>query len=147
MALAYLVPILQLSIGPLIVVSGIGLILLSMTNRFGRVLDRSRQLLRELRDPSGADGARIHEQLAILSKRARLIRGGIACCVLSILLASVLVISIFLGDLLNLDIGVEVAGLFILCMLSLIAALVLFLSDINLSLHAFWLELETATRS
>ena len=48
MSLANLIPSLQLSIGPVILISGIGLILLSMTNRFGRVIDRARHLTRDL---------------------------------------------------------------------------------------------------
>jgi uncharacterized protein DUF2721 len=38
------VPILEIAIGPVIPISGVGLLLLSMTNQFGRVIARSRQL-------------------------------------------------------------------------------------------------------
>jgi hypothetical protein len=43
MSLTDLIPTLQLAIGPAILISGVGLISLSMTNRFGRAIDRSRQ--------------------------------------------------------------------------------------------------------
>ncbi len=49
MPLDELIPILQVAIGPVILISGVGLLLLSMTNRFGRVTDRSRTLLENLR--------------------------------------------------------------------------------------------------
>ena len=39
-----LIPILQSAVGPVILISGVGLLLLSMTNRFGRVVDRARIL-------------------------------------------------------------------------------------------------------
>jgi hypothetical protein len=42
MLLNDLMTTLQLSIGPVILISGVGLILLSMSNRFARVIDRSR---------------------------------------------------------------------------------------------------------
>lgn len=42
MSLADLIPTLQPAIGPVNLVSGVGLLLLSMTNRPGRVIDRSR---------------------------------------------------------------------------------------------------------
>ncbi|WP_345111750.1 DUF2721 domain-containing protein [Candidatus Villigracilis vicinus] len=40
-----LIPVLQTAIGPVILISGVGLLLLSMTNRLSRVIDRARNLL------------------------------------------------------------------------------------------------------
>ncbi len=147
MSLADLIPTLQLSIGPVILISGVGLILLSMTNRFGRVIDRSRLLTQDLHGASDADRLRILSQLRILATRARLIRAGIALAALSVLLAAILIISLFLGALLNLGITAIIVALFILCMLSLISSLLLFISDINLSLKALWLEMPPEGRS
>jgi hypothetical protein len=47
-SLPTLIPILQLAVGPVILVSGIGLLLVMLTNRFGRIVDRARLLTREL---------------------------------------------------------------------------------------------------
>ena len=49
MPLDHLVPILRVSIGPVILFSGIGLLILSMTNRFGRIIEPTRLLPREPR--------------------------------------------------------------------------------------------------
>jgi hypothetical protein len=49
MSLTDLITTLQLSIGPVILISGVGLILLSMTNRLARVIDRSRLLSQDIR--------------------------------------------------------------------------------------------------
>ena len=141
MSLADLIPTLQLAIGPVILISGVGLLLLSMTNRFGRVIDRSRALTRELHGASEADRDRLVAQLRILTTRARLVRAGIALAAFSVLLAALLVISLFLGALLQLGIASVIVTLFVLCMLSLIASLLLFISDINLSLKALGLEM------
>ncbi|MBL8732337.1 MAG: DUF2721 domain-containing protein [Planctomycetes bacterium] len=48
LSLSDLLPVLQTAIGPVILISGIGLLLLNMTNRYGRIIDRSRDLLRRL---------------------------------------------------------------------------------------------------
>ena len=45
---AELVPVLQVAVGPVILISGVGLLLLTMTNRFGRIIDRSRILAAQL---------------------------------------------------------------------------------------------------
>lgn len=141
MSLTDLITTLQLSIGPVILISGVGLILLSMTNRLGRVIDRSRLLSRELNGTSDTDRTRILAELRILSSRASLARTGIALAVLSALLASLLIINLFLGALLQMSIAAFIVTLFILCMLSLVFSLFLFLVDINLSLKALWLEI------
>jgi len=141
MSLTDLITTLQLSIGPVILISGVGLILLSMTNRLGRVIDRSRLLSRELKGTSDTDRTRILAELRILSSRANLARTGIALAVLSALLASLLIINLFLGALLQMSIAAFIVTLFILCMISLVFSLFLFLVDINLSLKALWLEI------
>jgi hypothetical protein len=146
MPLPDLIPTLELSVGPVILISGVGLILLSMTNRFGRIIDRSRLLSRELHGASFEHREKVLPQLRILSTRARLVRTAIALAALSVLLAALLVISIFVGALLRLTIAAVIVVLFIVCMFSLIAALVLFMADINLSLKALWLEMPHEAR-
>ena len=68
-----LVPILQLAIGPVILISGIGLLLLTLTNRFGRLLDRARLLSRD-RAGSGQDAEGASAQIDILHRRAAILR-------------------------------------------------------------------------
>jgi hypothetical protein len=139
MPLHDLIPTLQLSIGPVILISGVGLILLSMTNRFARIIDRSRLLSQGLRESGGVDREQALPQLRILATRARLVRTAIALAAVSVLLAAILVISIFLGALLQLAVAPAIVTLFIACMVSLIASLALFIADIDLSLKALWL--------
>jgi hypothetical protein len=146
MSLTDLIPTLQLAVGPVILISGVGLILLSMTNRFGRVIDRSRILTEDLRRAPPRARPNVMAQLQILARRARVIRIEIALATLSVLLAAILIISLFLGALLQLGMATLIVVLFVLCMLCLIASLVLFMSDIGLSLKALWLELPPEAR-
>ena len=140
------VPILQVAVGPVILISGVGLLLLSMTNRFGRLIDRSRQLAHELRTAGEEERVGLVAQVRILTARAQIVRLAIALAATSILLASLLIILLFLAALLGLDVAVLLSLVFIACMACLIASLVLFLRDINFSLHAFKLEIEAAAR-
>ncbi len=146
MSLTDLITTLQLSIGPVILISGVGLILLSMTNRLGRVIDRSRLLSQDIKNASNTDDKRILSELRILTTRANISRAGIALAVLSVLMAALLIISLFIDALLHIDIIAFIVTLFILCMLSLISSLFLFLADINLSLKALWLDVPTEGR-
>ena len=132
---------LQVAIGPVILISGVGLLLLTLTNRYGRTIDRARQLVRELRELAGADRERLEGQIQILYRRARLIRLSITLAAVSVLLASVLIIVLFLTALLKLEVGLLISLLFIGSMLSLIGSLVAFIRDLHVSLMALKLEL------
>jgi hypothetical protein len=138
-----LVPVLQVAISPVILISGVGLLLLSLSNRFGRAVDRSRQLAREMRQLPPADRPRLSEQVRILYRRAALIQLAITMAAISVLLAAVLIISLFLIALMGWKSGVlPLSALFIGCMLSLIVSLLAFLREIHWSLTALKLELE-----
>src|SRR5579864_3662443 len=108
-------PELQTAIGPVILISGIGLLLLSLTNRFGRAVDRTRQILREMRAASGDDRKRLAAQVENLYERARLIQRAIIFSALSLLFASVLIITLFCTVLFQVELAVVIALLFIAC--------------------------------
>ena len=139
-----LIPVLQVAIGPVILISGVGLLLLSMTNRFGRAIDRSRQLESELREATENDHARLAAQVEILYRRARVIRLSITMAAFSLLLVAVLIIVLFLSVLMKLEVAVAITLLFICCMACLIVSLLAFIRDIQLSLQALKLELGKA---
>jgi hypothetical protein len=136
-----LVPVLQVAIGPVILISGVGLLLLTLTNRFGRAVDRSRQLAREMRDLPEVERQRLANQVDILYQRAGLIRLAVITSAVSVLLAAVLIISLFVSALVNFEMGAIIILEFIGCMLSLIMSLSAFIREIQLSLMALKLEL------
>ena len=137
-----LVPVLQTAIGPVILISGIGLLLLTMTNRLGRAIDRARILVGTLPDTTETRRVKIAAQLQILWRRARLIRLAIALASVSALAAAILIIVLFLTALWQIETSWIIVILFIVCMLCLIGSLALFIHDINQSLAALKLELE-----
>ena len=141
-SLEKIIPMLQVAIGPVILISGIGLLLLTMTNRLGRAIDRARLLKAELPKRSDAEREQVLAQVAIIYRRARVIRLSITLAALSALLASALIITLFVTALLQWEAGLVASLIFIACMTSLFASLLAFIRDINLSLHALKLELE-----
>jgi len=136
-----LIPTLQAAIGPVILISGVGLLILSMTNRLGRVIDRARDLIKLTRAAPPRERDRWIAELRILSRRARSVRLAIALAAVSILMTAFLVIAVFIGALLQAPTAVIVAALFITCLVSLIGSIIFFLHDINLSLAALKIEL------
>jgi hypothetical protein len=140
--IAELIPILQTAIGPMILISGLGLLLLTMTNRLGRTIDRSRELLDEYEDLSELARSKVDREIVVLWKRARYVRTAILLACATCLGAATLVILLFLTSLLRIDVPLVVSTVFIMSMLSLIASLLFFLLDVNLTLSALRIELE-----
>lgn len=134
-----LIRILQASISPIAMVSGVGLLLLSLTNRFGRVTDRIRELRRHS-DPE-AQNARIMKQIDIFHQRARIIRSAVSAAVGCMLLASFMVLLLFSMAIWQLPAHMFVLLLFGGSIVCLIATLLLFLWDMRLSLRAVEEEL------
>jgi hypothetical protein len=135
-----LVPVLQTSVSPVVLISGVGLLLLTMTNRLGRIVDRTRQLALRCHDAEGEERDQVERQLRILKDRAHLVRRAIAMAGACVLFAALLVISLFITALAGVDIPWLIAAFFILSLVSLIVSLVEFLRDINRSLEATALE-------
>ena len=138
--LSELIPVLQVAIGPVILISGVGLLLLSLTNRFGRAVDRSRQLIREIRESNEAARLRLTGQVDILFRRAELIQLAIILAATSMLFAAVLIISLFFTALFHWELALPVSLLFICCLAALIGSIFMFIMDIRLSLKALKLE-------
>jgi uncharacterized protein (DUF58 family) len=139
-ATSEIVPVLQTAVTPIVLVSGVGLLLLAMTNRLGRIVDRTRSLATRLREADGEDKEAIQTQLRILGGRAHLVRRSIALSGFCMLFAAVLVISLFVTALVGVDIPWLFAAFFILSLLCLIASIVEFIRDVNVSLEPIALE-------
>ena len=135
-----LVSILQSAVGPVVLVSGAGLLLVGMENRLARVVDRSRYLIQKIEEGSSSNQKSDRQQLDIFTKRSFILRRAIALISISVLFDAVLVIFLFFTGLFKADIPWVAAALFIICMLFLIGSLVEFTRDVNKSLAAFQLE-------
>jgi hypothetical protein len=139
-SLTQLIPVLQLSISPVILISGVGLLLLTLTNRFGRMIDRARVLHQEMaRQPSGAENLRA--QIEILHRRAVILRLSIVLGVTTVLMAAVLILVLFLTALFKLEAGLLIVGIFCVGQVSLIGSMAAFIRDTNLSMVAIKMEL------
>lgn len=143
LSLQDLVKILPLALGPVILISGVGLLLLTLTNRFGRLVDRVRLLTKDrAAQTDAANRARVEAQIEILQRRARLLRLSISLGATTVLLVPVLILVLFLSSLLQLELAGLVIVIFCLAQVSLIGSMLTFIQDMNLSLKAVRLETE-----
>ena len=124
-----------------------GLLLLTMTNRMGRIIDRTRIYAAQLRQTSPADRQPVELQLQLTWRRAKIVRLALTAATSSMLMSAGLIMVIFLGALLHRDFGELILILFGGAILLLVVALVAFLRDIFVSLAALKLEVDQANRA
>ena len=138
----HLIGILSASIAPVIVISGVGLLLLSMTNRYGRAIDRARDLVKDLeaaQEPLRRES--LTEQLQIVYRRARFLRLAIILSSFSILFVAVTVLSLFAVQIMEVRADYVSAPCFGLSLLALLGSMYFFIRDLGLSLAALELEI------
>jgi hypothetical protein len=138
-----LIRILSASIAPVIVISGVGLLLLSMTNRYSRVIERARDFIKDL------DGTEDHErrsclveQIRIIYRRARILRLAIILSSTSIFFVAITVLALFAGQVVGVKADYVSVPCFGLCLLSLLGSLYFFIKDVSISLTALELEID-----
>jgi hypothetical protein len=132
--------VLSAAVTPLVLISGVGLILLSLVNRYSHALDRTRQLHntpsdnQELFIRRQKQVSHMYHRCSILKKSIGYLVMSVACSGIIILLSVVQLVS---GA--NLDF-LKTALLFI-GILTLVISILLFFVDIRLSMTALDIEL------
>ena len=143
MTLSHASSVLQLAVSPAILISACGLLVLSMSNRLGRAIDRARQLSRERQGGSDSRKRNIDEQMKILTHRCGLIRSAILSCSICILLTAILILVLFILTSAEVDAGLIVAAIFCGSIVSLVVAIGFFTCDVFLALRAMETEIRT----
>ncbi|MBN9120622.1 MAG: DUF2721 domain-containing protein [Planctomycetes bacterium] len=134
--------VLQTAISPVALISGVGLLVLSMTNRFGRTADRARGLAAQWAGADEAHRVRLVKQIRILYRRSRLLLYATGFALASVLVAVLLVVALFVHYLAGVNLHRLVVVLFVLSLATLVASLGYFIKDMTLSLRALREELQ-----
>jgi len=121
--------VIQLSVAPVFLLSGIGAILAVMTSRLGRIIDRARTLEAQLENAPAERVSTLEDDLETLAHRARLIGPAITLCATALLVCTVIAV-LFLSAFLHFDASVPVALLFVAAMLAFFLGLLWFLREI-----------------
>ncbi len=139
-----ILPLIQLSISPVILISGLGALVISMTTRMGRIVDRSRSLAGLVRQAKGVERTHIEHQLEIMFRRARLMRTAMTLVISSIFTSGSLIMLLFVGQVLSVKVANAVLGVFIISVVLMLAGMAAFIRDVYLSLNALNIEVTHA---
>jgi uncharacterized protein DUF2721 len=139
--------LIQVALTPIFLISAIGVTLNVLTSRLARIVDRARAtesaLVRGEAQPEGRD---LHANLEVLARRARYINSAITFITLSALFISFVVVMLFMNAFLRWELSSFIAGMFILSMLALAAALLAFLIEVRIATRNLQIGLERTAR-
>ena len=125
--------LIQLAVAPVFLLTAVGTIIGVLSTRLGRAVDRSRYLEERLRQmlPEGQTLAR--EELAVLSRRVRLVYGAMVLAVICALFVGLLIAVAFVDAFIEVDLSKFIGLLFIGAMVAFIFSLLVFLREIFLA--------------
>jgi hypothetical protein len=126
--------VIQLSVAPVFLLSGIGALLSVLSTRVGRIVDRSRQIEAKHVSDSADPTPEAERELDLLSRRACMANWAISLCTTCALLICTLIVMLFVGAFLKLDVSSVIALLFVAAIAVLILGLLCFLREIHLGI-------------
>ena len=133
---AQIADIIQLALGPVFLLAGIGSFLNVCASRLSRIVDRARQIEPLLLQSRGSDHDRYLREIRVLDRRMGLVQWAIWLAVFAALLICLVVVLLFAGTLVSGHFGTTIAVLFMACMGLLAAGFGVFLLETQASSRA-----------
>ena len=127
--------VVQSSVAPVFLLTGVASTLAVLTNRLSRVVDRARALEDRLEKEPARRGALLAD-LRVLARRARYINGAISMCAVAALLVALVVVSLFADAFLGLELAAAIALLFVAAMVCLAVAYIAFFVEVRIAIAA-----------
>jgi hypothetical protein len=131
---AHVATLIQQALGPVFLISGVGITLSMLTARLARIVDRARTL--EDRRDSTTDEKRIadiDQDLRYIVRRTRYINGAIVMSTLSAFFTSLVVALLFASAFLPLNVGLLIAIMFVGSLLGLVTSVAMFLIEVRIA--------------
>jgi hypothetical protein len=125
----------QSSVAPVFLLSGVATTLGVLMNRLGRIVDRARSLEEALEAHSPRE-RQLHADLKVLAKRADYLYVAISLCAIAALLVALVVVTLFANFFLGSELGVLIAVLFVGAMVCLAGAFISFFVEVRLAVRA-----------
>jgi len=127
--------LIQSSVAPVFLLSGVAATLGVLTNRLSRIVDRARLLEEQLAGHPG-EAPHLHRDLAVLARRAHYINIAISLSTIAALLVALVVVTLFANAFLGSELAALIALLFVGAMVCLSAAYVAFFIEVRVAVAA-----------
>lgn len=126
------VHVIQLAVAPVFLLSGVGTVLMVLTGRLARIIDRARLLEDRLHEHPDTYREEMEREMSLLSHRARMVNIALTFATTSALLVCLVIALLFVGSAMKIEVEAVISIMFVGAMLALIASLAIFLREIFL---------------
>jgi len=135
--------LIQSSVAPVFLLSGVATTLGVLTNRLSRIVDRARILETQL-EGHPSEGPHLHADLAVLAQRASYINIAISLSTIAALLVALVVVTLFANAFFASELSVLIALLFVGAMVCLSAAYIAFFVEVRVAVAALRIGMRRA---
>src|SRR5262245_19923536 len=131
---AHVATLIQQALGPVFLISGVGITLSMLTARLARIVDRARTL--EDRREATTDETRIadiDQDLRYIVRRTRYINSAIILCTFAGFFTALVVTLLFASAFVPLNVGIIIAVLFVGSLICLVTSFFMFLVEVRIA--------------
>ena len=126
--------VIQLAVAPVFLLAGIAGLLGVLSTRLARIIDRARVIERRIpQAKSDEQRTLLRRETKVLWRRIALINWAIRLCISGALAVCLVIVTLFLGEFVAVNIAVVVAVLFVLAMVLIVAGLMFLLTEVSLA--------------
>src|SRR5262245_30627576 len=126
--------VIRLAVAPVFLIAGIAGLLGVLSTRLARIIDRARVIERRIPQARNDDQrALMRRETKVLWRRIALINWAIRLCISGALAICLVIVALFLGEFVAVNIAVIVAVLFVAAMVLIVAGLMFLLGEVGLS--------------
>ena len=126
----------QLAIAPVFLLTGIAGLLGVMANRLARVIDRARYFGGAWSDLDPATQEATRREFSYLERRRRLASWSINFCTAAALVVCLVIMTLFVDEMLTVNLRWLAGALFVVAMLCMIGGLATFLREVYVATHS-----------
>ena len=126
--------VIQLAVAPVFLLAGIAGLLGVLSTRLARIIDRARVIERRIPQAKNDEQRTLlRRETKVLWRRIALINWAIRLCIAGALSVCLVIMALFLGEFVAVNIAVVVAVLFVLEMVLIVSGLMFLLSEVGLA--------------
>lgn len=131
----------QSSVAPVFLLSGVATTLSVLTSRLARIVDRARRLEEQLASHPGS-ASQLQADLGVLARRANYINTAISLCAIAALMVALVVVALFANAFFGSELASVIALLFVGAMVCLSAAFITFFIEVRVAIAALRIGLQ-----
>ena len=134
------------ALAPVTLISGVGLLLVSMSARYCHATSRIRQLLAERKEESEDFHEEIDQSIDLIYKRASLLKTGILTLMISAAFSSLQVLVIVIERLFSLDLSLMKSTMLLASVIFIVISSCIYVSEVQVSVKALGLPVHHHNR-